>query len=282
MAQGAIGGATSYEFQSIKDIQADIEKWGSYIEEVKLEYETVIEDLTQAGYWMRSVSYDFKCLVMETKMIFDSFLTDFNIILNAVKEDRVTEREVELLNQVGIRAIKYNHEYGIIWHGQDYRWLNYGEVNFQKVEDLYADGRDLFVTLQDAGNAAARLKDYIIKVSSTHNNIIIGDSNGVIQIQQNTNNSKQNIAQNQEFDYDKAAECILKIIKLINSEYAKEDLGDNFENIKAGIEEIQKSINKHDSKSTIQKIWLKTRPLLDGVAGSLLASAIIEGLKILM
>lgn len=42
MAQGIFGGATSYEEQSLADIDSDIQKWIEYTEEIKKKDELLV------------------------------------------------------------------------------------------------------------------------------------------------------------------------------------------------------------------------------------------------
>lgn len=83
------------------------------------------------------------------------------IILNAIRNENVTEREIKLLNKIGTQSCEFNNRYGKTYR-EDRQWKKYGDVNFEVAENMYAKGRDFFVTLQDAGNAAWRLEDYIV------------------------------------------------------------------------------------------------------------------------
>lgn len=63
-------------------------------------------------------------------------------------------------------------------------WHEYGNEEFQKVETLYGDGRDFFVTLKDVSNAVTRMEDYMKPENTVVNNIEdksihIGDSNKI-------------------------------------------------------------------------------------------------------
>ena len=91
--------------------------------------------------------------------------------MNSIQEDKVTERDVRLLRKIGERAVEFNHEYGRTYK-EDSDWRDYGNPDFTVIEDLYAKGRDYFVTLQDASNASARLDDYISTLLNVINNNI--------------------------------------------------------------------------------------------------------------
>lgn len=79
---------------------------------------------------------------------------------DAINRDQLTLREVNLIKKIGINASEYNSEFGRSFK-EDSRWKEYGNEDFKIVENMYAKGRDYFVTLQDALNISARLSDYI-------------------------------------------------------------------------------------------------------------------------
>lgn len=170
MAQGLIGGATSYEEQSLKDILEDINRWVEYTEEISLEINKGITKLKESNFWNK-VYFNFQMTLLSSLTCQESYLHDFSIIIKAIQQDKITEREVRLLRHIGKKAIEFNHEYGRTFK-EEFDWRDYGNPDFTVAEDLYADGRDYFVTLQDATNAAARLNDYISTLPNvTTNNI---------------------------------------------------------------------------------------------------------------
>ena len=184
MAQSFIAGATNYSEQSIKDIKTDIESWISYSRRIKALFEGTIAELKEKNYWNGKVSVDFQAFCYSVPQICDTFCSDFEIILAAINADRITSREITLMTNI-YRVSAENEEYS--WKsfkGKDscYRWHDYGNPLFEKVERLYGDGRDFFVTLKDVSNAVARMEDYMkedmtVVDNSVHNDnsITIGD-----------------------------------------------------------------------------------------------------------
>lgn len=176
MAQGLIGGATSYEEQSLQDILEDVNEWIKYTQEISLEINKGITKLKESNFWNK-VYFNFQLTLLSSLTCQKAYLHDFLIIVKAIQEDKITEREVKLLRHIGKKAIEFNHEYGRTFK-EEYSWRDYGNPDFTVAEDLYAHGRDYFVTLQDATNASARLNDYINMLPSVTNNNITQNIHG--------------------------------------------------------------------------------------------------------
>lgn len=175
--QGAIGGATSYKNQTSEDILQDVKEWEKYTYKVSHLFDETIKQIEAVG-WFDNVGYDFKCTLFSSIKCFSTFLHDLEIVETAIENSHISGKEVVLLNSIGILSVKYNSEYGRTYHAGN--WHEYGNIYFEKVEALYESGRDYFVTLQDASNAANRLQDYVskdigIQISSL-NNGLLGDS----------------------------------------------------------------------------------------------------------
>ena len=83
---------------------------------------------------------------------------------------------------------------------------------------MYADGRDFFVTLQDAVNAASRLEDYVNNQNVINNTMNIGGNVENSQIQQGTIKSIQAQTTQTEFDYDKIYELSLRQQRTLKTE----------------------------------------------------------------
>ncbi|MCC5910032.1 MAG: hypothetical protein JJT76_06305 [Clostridiaceae bacterium] len=197
MPQGIIGGATSYEEQSMKDILSDIESWIEYTKSNKRFIEEGIGHLKECNFW-DEIPFNFQMTILSTITCQKTYLEDFEIISNAIKDDRVSEKEVKLLAKIGKKAREFNNEYGRTYKDES-RWKKYGDKDFKVAENLYARGRDYFVSLQDASNAACRLEDYITTVPAVTNNninqtvsgtgnVVAGINSGEMRIINNSNN----------------------------------------------------------------------------------------------
>lgn len=188
MAQGIFGGATSYDEQSLKDIQLDCEKWVEYTKDIKKAFEEGINKSKANKFWGQ-VPWNFQATLVSSITCFDTYLHDFSMIINSISKGEITKREVQLLYKIGIKAMEFNCEYGKSYK-EESRWKKYGDADFMVIERLYADGRDFFVTLQDAANASNRLNDYVSALAPTFNNnvtqTISGNGNQVSGINNGT------------------------------------------------------------------------------------------------
>lgn len=187
MAQGSIAGATNYDEQSILDIKSDIESWISYSTKTRHFFETTIEELKNQDYWNSKIPYNFRAFCINVPKICETFCSDFKIILDSIKNDRITNREINLMNKI-FKVSKENEEYS--WKSykdeNDGYWYEHDNPLFEKVENMYAKGRDYFACLLDVSNAVSRMEDYvkddnIVVDNSVHNDhcISIGNNNNI-------------------------------------------------------------------------------------------------------
>lgn len=271
MAQGLIGGATSYEEQSLQDILVDIEKWLFYTEQIKDYILYKKDELIRTKFWNK-IPYNFQLTINASILYFDTITYDLSIIKNAIEKNDITDREVKLLNNIGRKSLEYNGEYPMTFKGDAY-WHEYGNPDFKAAEEIYCKGRDYFVTLQDASNAACRLGDYMNNRPIIHNTMNIGGSVSDSQIQQGSNNSIQ-LMGSSNFDYD----IVLNVLKQIedcfdNSNFQK-DFGDNADSVTSLVKETIELVNRREEPSKIQKALATLKDLAVGVTGSLIASGI--------
>lgn len=184
MSQGLFAGFTDYSEQSISDIAEDIARWIDYSERIKKEFQSTIDSLTKVGYW-DYVPYDYSSFCEEIPSLCDTFAADFNIVLSAVSKDRITRREITLMENIYNVAHKKERELVSAYKGGDTRWHNYGDNNFAQTETLYKHVRDYFVTLFDVDNVAGRMEHYMkddtIIDNSIHaeDSVIIGNGNEI-------------------------------------------------------------------------------------------------------
>lgn len=101
-----------------------------------------------------------------------------------------------------------------------------------------------------------------------------------VQIQQGTNNSSQKQMLIQDFDYDKLGK-ILKQIKKYDSLF-DEEYGENAPEIRDKIEEIEMLLQKRENPSRIKILLADIKNLSIGIAGSLIASGIVELISTVM
>ena len=201
MSQGIFGGATSYEEQSIADIFSDIKSWIEFSESEQSSIKKGIEHLKKCEFWNK-IPFNFQMTLLSTLSCQKTYLEDFCIIVKSIEEDRITQRDVLLLKKIGTKASEFNREYGRTYK-EDYEWKEYGNPDFKVAENLYGDGRDYFVTLQDASNASSRLEDYISILPSITNTNITQNVTGNMNILAGVNNGRMEFANNYLDNFNK-------------------------------------------------------------------------------
>lgn len=273
MAQGIFGGATSYEEQSLQDILDDIVGWIQYTADKKTFILAQKSIVVKSGFWDK-IAFDFQMTILTTITYFDTILYDLNLVELSLVKNCITEKEVNLLRNIGIKAISYNHEYGRTYREDKGDWHEYGNPNFKEVEKIYGKGRDYFVTMQDACNAASRLEDYMEKGPVINNTLSVqGDVTGS-QIQQGTTNSTQAMEVVNTFDYAQVFDVINKIKRSTQSEDFNIDFGEKSVEVKQIIDDTLRMIETKEEPTKIKKMLSTLKDLAIGVSGSLIASGI--------
>ncbi len=274
MAQSIFGGATSYEEQSLNDICEDIGRWINYTHKIKDEITNNLEKAKQSGYWSK-VPFDFQQTVLSALMYYNTIVSDLTMVQYAINSGCVLQREVDLLRKIGVKAIEYNtSEYPYSWNCDNREgWKEYNNPDFKVIEDMYAQGRDYFVSLQDATNAASRLEDYMSDSKQIYNNISIGGNANNLQIQQGTVNSNQ-IYEKNEFDYESALAMLKQIQAYSTNELFEKEFGETADEIKALVNDaIAKAEEKKDSKH-IKDALTKIGSFAGAVSSGIIANGI--------
>lgn len=185
MAQCAMAGMTSYENQSLADIVKDIERWISYSEEVKREVTELLSKIKATKFYTQ-ISYDYKSTMHEMPQICQTNIDDLARTLESINSRTLTQANVELFRKVGRRAYENGEDNKKYFKIRDEGyWHDYGNPEFQMVEEVYAMFGDYCATLWDVTNAASRLRDYIdvpkeITAMKVENNSVhIGSNNQI-------------------------------------------------------------------------------------------------------
>lgn len=209
---------------------------------------------------------------MESSIFYlETISSDLELIKNAIISDFITKREVSLLNAIGIESRKYNIDYGKYWH-EDYR-----NEDCEIAEKMYAKGRDLFVTLQDARNAAERLEDYMKNTPENKINIV-GNVSGS-QIQQGNTNSSQTMIIESQFNYDKILEGLIKIQEIYKSNIFDEAFGTNAEKVRQVIDETVRMVKAKEEPGVIKKSLQFLIDIASKVGGNVIATGILSTIK---
>lgn len=282
MSQGLIGGATSYEEQSINDILDDIKSWIEYTKTKKSFIEDGIKHLKNCGFW-NQIPFNFQMTLLSTLTCQNTYLEDLSIVSKAIQDDRITQKEVTLLNKIGKNANDFNHEYGRTYK-EEYRWRKYGDKDFEVAEQLYARGRDYFVTMQDASNASSRLQDYISTIPLITNNNINQSITGSMNILTGINNGEVNVYYNELNNFAKESEQACNAITSLEGveqdikDYAINLLQESKTAIEEKDEEKQNSCKK-DYKGFIIGAGVKAFKVI-GVLSSFASIASFFGIQI--
>ena len=183
MAQGLFAGGTGYRNQSLDDIREDVDHWRQKSQDLKEKFKETIGQLRERNYWDQTVPFNFRGFCNATIKTCDTVYYDFGRVLSAIDKDEITKREIAIMRNIAHIAGEKELQAATTFKANEGHWQNYEDENFQKAEELYADGRDFFLTLLDAGNAAGRLEDYVkeepVVDKSIHaeNSVVIGDGN---------------------------------------------------------------------------------------------------------
>lgn len=238
MAQGMFAGCTSYREQSLKDIVEDIEFWKKYSLEINSELKEKVEQSKKNKFW-RKVPFNFQQLIYLSISFSENMIFDFDIILRECKADSVTEREVNLLYNIGERAIAINRQYPRDYNEAEERWHKYGDKDFEIVEKMYQHGRDYFITLMDAINASDRLRTYIKKDIVNTNISITQNGDRCQAIGMNNGNITNNIYDSSQIN-DEIKKAIDEIEKLDELDFECKS------QVKDMLKETGKAINAND------------------------------------
>lgn len=143
----------------------------------------------------------------------------------------------------------------------------YDEPWFSEIEKLYSNERDYFVTLQDAMNAAARLKGYMR--SGNNINVSIGGNVNNSQIQAGSNNSITGVLSSNEMKdiMTRINQCVEKI------ETTDEENGSR---LSGEMKELCHAINEKNDRSAFQKSLDVLKNIAVNMTGNVMAAEIID------
>ena len=195
MAQRLIAGTTSYENQSLSDIVDDIIQWIDYSEKVKRHVATELCKLKSLEFY-KQIPYDYKAIIHDMPRICQTNIEDLQRTLYAINNHALATKIVELFRKIGIRASE-NSEENKKYYQSGY-WHDYGNSEFQVVQDIYKTFGNYCASLWDVTNAASRLEDYvdipeeITTMKYENNSINFGNNNKVKKCNFHSRNKEDN------------------------------------------------------------------------------------------
>ncbi|BEV38779.1 hypothetical protein ABRY75_16570 [Bacillus stercoris] len=157
MVRGLTIGSTDYRGQSLQDILVDLENWIINLKELNGTFESVIRDLQKEGYW-DSVDYDFKASCYDLQTYFNTAITDLQEVISGINSE-IKGYHIRLLKNLGVNAHEKYEHHRKVW--RQFEGKEYGESNFNKVEELYREGSDMTGDMFDLNNLAPRLEDFV-------------------------------------------------------------------------------------------------------------------------
>ncbi|MCI6637660.1 MAG: hypothetical protein SOT60_10405 [Bilifractor sp.] len=273
--QSSIGGATDYSEQSCNDILKDIQNWIVETQKIDVYMNEHLNMAKVSGFWQK-VDCDFQITLLASTRFFKTIISDLRQVESTIQRDCISESEVRLLRNIGNKAVEYNDEYGKAYH-RNHWWQDYDNPDFKVVEDMYREGRDFFVSLQDAQNASSRLEDYMNMDHS--NKTITVNFNGNVsgsQIQVDTRNSVQNNV-DETFPYNDVLKTLREISKY--KESLVNDLQSKGEEFSHKLDILIEQTQKKEKPSIIKNGLNTLRDFLLGVSESLAASKVLYMLK---
>ena len=161
MAKGLAAGMTDYSHQSFKDILSDLinERRHLSVTIENLEKSKAIS--IENGYWASKVPHNVRSNIAYTLKFCQTTEEEFDDIINGIQKE-VEEHHVNRLKSIADTASEININIGAAWH-QEYDNKDYGNEQFDIVEQMYFDAREAAVNLLDIDNLASRLKVFVGK-----------------------------------------------------------------------------------------------------------------------
>jgi hypothetical protein len=186
----------------------------------------------------------------------DTLKYDLEKVKKSIESDTIRIQDVNLLKAIGSTSHDLNIRYGKAMNQCDSDWEYYEDSNFQLVVDLYAKGRDFFVTLLDVGNAGVRLKDYAGEHSIVTNEINVGGNIVSSQLLQGNTNIGQKISIENGVNYSE----IIKYLQQIQAKYNEPEFNNSFasdaepfrQKLNQTINDLEKKSDKSIIKTSIE------------------------------
>ena len=150
-----------------------------------------------------------------------------------------------------------------------------------KASSMYISSRlTFYLTMEGIDYFQDKEKQYQEAWMSNITNNFCGSVSN-IQLQQGTVNSTQTqtITDMEAVDFDKVSEFVAKIKKY--DPLLEDEFGDKATEVRQKIIEIDTLVQKKESPSKVKMLLMELKNLSVGVAGSLIATGIVEGIKLL-
>lgn len=147
---------------------------------------------------------------------------------------------------------------------------------------IYLSGdMDIYLTLEGIDYFKNKSEKNQGEQMSNNTNNFYGTVNNM-QIQQGTTNSTQTqtITTSETLDFEAVAEFVAKIKRY--DDHFNEEYGQQAMEVREKLEEISTLVQKKENPSKIKSLLIELKNLSVGVTGSLVATGIVEGIKLLL
>lgn len=123
------------------------------------------------------------------------------------------------------------------------------------------------------------MKDTVLEAIRMGASVNIDSNTGNINISMNSTNVQQEANQNTELDYAAAENTLKEIAEFFDMPKFAKDFGEHAEEIKTLVFDLLNAVQDKQKPGIIKSGLNKLKSLACGVTGSLIASAIFEGIK---
>lgn len=225
-----------YQTFSLSNVSDVLQEWIDYANRTQKYIDEKRLELIENNYW-ENVGFNFKLTVSDSLTLLNTIQADLAEIKKSVDNNNVFTKEVNLLNNIGLNSKKYNIEYGKSFK-DEIHWKDYDDSNFKLAENIYARGRDFFVTLQDAQSLAARLEIYANPNLTTSHNYVNYIQSENVNLQQ----GNYNVMNNNDLNPEKFEKLISEL--QLNSFESEKDNLDEIINL------LREALNKSKPEKT--------------------------------
>lgn len=160
MTRSLIPGGTDYSHQTLRDLLGDLEGILELLHESQDKLKNSREQLQVNGYWPTAF-VEFRSLFNHSIRFYDTCIEEVTEILNEIQTE-VQQHHVDQLAHLSKTAKELNITFGRTWHNY-FEEHEYSDPNFQVLDDMYSEGRQMAVDLLDLSNMAMRLSIFVGK-----------------------------------------------------------------------------------------------------------------------
>ena len=124
------------------------------------------------------------------------------------------------------------------------------------------------------------IKETVVEALKMGASVNIDSNTGIVNLTMNSQNVQQQATQtNKALDYEVAEATLEEISEFLELPKFQKDFGEKANEIKELIEELREDVKQRSDQGVVKRGFEKLKELTTGVEGSLIATAIWEGIK---